>query len=455
MNITEDEKAFKPEIKTANAPNADHINQAVADLFKYKCKYHYNKDSSGSSISFYPSPHLAQQQDICTKRLPETKLLKSQSLTQIKSKSGVSKIEAVYDFDATICVENNSSISPFITGACKAFNEHYPFRISPNNILLLILQAIAIHVDQNAEKLRDKYVLHEGIKTLVVSRDSADFVLKQQRRDNDWNGVIREFVQKIDKNTQPDTVQLMEADFSDSTLVDVISNKICIMDICKNYFRYGVAFGGCGFPKITLSGTKADWVKLKDKVVKLLETKVTKQFGKIWGEALIPILDRFVNVYDGYIDCLFWNSMIKLGVTITELQDSDGSKYSQKNYRYTGWFNVFFPFITDNHAMKTSYKSNPYCKPYSMNDNYAKGGVKDAGQGGNNVSVYPLGLASVPVNMWYEDGFGKSKKKDILKMKFVSGIIGYQQCPNSFEIKVVTGWLIGYQQPNMYGIKYH
>eukprot|EP00483_Globobulimina_turgida_P013153 UN13177 len=134
--------------------------------------------------------------------------------------------------------------------------------------------------------------------------------------------------------------------------------------------------------------------------------------------------------------------MIKLGVTVRELQDSDGSKYAQKNYRYTGWFNVFFPFI-----MKDSYEPNPFCRPYSMGENYAKFGIKDAGKGGNNVSLYPLGLASASVEMWCEDGVSK---KESVKMKFVSGIIGYTQCPKTFEIEVVTGWIIGYQRPNMH-----
>ena len=65
------------------------------------------------------------------------------------------------------------------------------------------------------------------------------------------------------------------------------------MDICKNYFEY-MCYTACGFPKVTLNGTKQDWILLHNKAKQLLETKVEPEFGKKWGDALLPVLTRYV-----------------------------------------------------------------------------------------------------------------------------------------------------------------
>eukprot|EP00483_Globobulimina_turgida_P009940 UN09959 len=178
---------------------------------------------------------------------------------------------------------------------------------------------------------------------LTVIRDSRYFVLREQKRNNDWNSVIQEFVQQINENTVADTCKLMEADFSDSNIIDIISNKICVMDICKNYFEYEfLCYPLCGFPKITLTGTKQDWIKLKEKSAKLLSTKVEKRWGESWKTALLPLLDRFIDAFDGKIDGLFWNSMIKYGVTTHEIQTSGGGPVYEREEWFSGWFIFYF-----------------------------------------------------------------------------------------------------------------
>merc|ERR1712232_402736 len=119
------------------------------------------------------------------------------------------------------------------------------------------------------------------------------------------------------------------------------------MDICKNYFDFRCSTC-CGFPELTIDGTKQDWIKLKEKVTKLLKDKVDRKFGAKWGEALLPLMDRFIAAFDGDIDCVFWNSMIKRGST------SGSGAFSY----YCGWFNILFPFLME--------RENRYCVPYEM-----------------------------------------------------------------------------------------
>ena len=55
----------------------------------------------------------------------------------------------------------------FIAAAVSAFANHYPLALRPQHFWLMILQAIATHVELNAEELRSKWVAHEGKKELV------------------------------------------------------------------------------------------------------------------------------------------------------------------------------------------------------------------------------------------------------------------------------------------------
>eukprot|EP01084_Bolivina_argentea_P083756 151631_1 len=225
-------------------------------------------------------------------------------------------------------------------------------------------------------------------------------------------------------------------------MVDKISNKITIMDICKNYFQYSGASGiCCGFPKITLNGTKYDWINLKIKCEKILSEKVDKKFGEKWKLSLLQVLDRFIAVYDGNIDCVFWNSMIRQ----TETSYYGSGMVDPEQYR--GWINVFFPYI--NHY--NGFKENDYCfKPYEMKQFYERSycyekqdkrkDLKEFGNGGSACKNYPTGLSSAPVK-WTDEIEGKE-----YKLKFYSGFTGYKQCPKTLELSPVVSWFIGHSE---------
>eukprot|EP00487_Bulimina_marginata_P012455 TRINITY_DN8736_c0_g1_i2.p1 TRINITY_DN8736_c0_g1~~TRINITY_DN8736_c0_g1_i2.p1 ORF type:complete len:239 (-),score=21.83 TRINITY_DN8736_c0_g1_i2:231-947(-) len=218
-------------------------------------------------------------------------------------------------------------------------------------------------------------------------------------------------------------MRLFDCDFSTSTLTERLSTKVTIMDICKNYFAYRCSTC-CWFPQITLDGDRADWVKLKHKTIKLLSDKVDKKFGAQWAESLLPLLDRFIVAFDGDIDGVFWNSMIKRG-----------SRGGSGGYSwYTGWFNILFPFINS--------RPNRFCVPYAMDKSYVEQGLnarmRGMGWGGgeNDVGDYPMGLASAPM-VWDYNG------KEI-PMRFISGFCGYSQDPKSLEICPNVAWCVAY-----------
>ena len=271
---------------------------------------------------------------------------------------------------------------------------------------------MAIHVDQNAEKVRDKFVAHDGKMKLELD------IPREPTREQ-WMQIIKAFAEKMDANTVSDTCKLMECDFSTSTMAERLAAKVTIMDICKNYFDNRM-YTMCGFPQITLDGTKDDWIKLREKVRKLLSTKVSPKFGENWKKSLLPLLDRFIAAYDGEINGLFWNSMIKRGATV----GSGSITY------YCGWINILFPFLDG--------KANQFNVPYSEDRDYVKQGLVaeyrhsdmyEKRERGGDIDDYPIGLASAPVTL-----------DDVIKMKFLAGFVGYKQDEKTGEITPNVAW---------------
>jgi hypothetical protein len=111
------------------------------------------------------------------------------------------------------------------------------------------------------------------------------------------------------------------------------------MDAMSEFFDYTI-ITKCGFPTVTLEGTQDDWVKLRTNAENLLKNRCTKDFAQLWGDALLPLLDRIAAEYKrcesgAQSDDQFWNSMIKIG----------GIKGSGGKNWYNGWINILFPFI--------------------------------------------------------------------------------------------------------------
>jgi len=376
------------------------LDQESVSLHRHEAKYEINEDGS---VTFWPTPDC----EISSDPLETIKL--TEVMSGVAERAKCSRLEMTSDSDLNVIASNGFPICSFIHASLDAWSNHYPIRFKPEHIWLLILQGVAVHVDQNAEKLRTKYVNHKGKMTLHVQRDN--FVMGSA--DNDWEGVIEEFVEQIDANTVEDTAPLFDCDFSRSTAMDKICTKVTIMDICKNYFVYSIG-SLCGFPKITLDGNRADWVRLKEKTSVLLRDKVRRQFGAEWRKALLPLLDRFIGAFDGEIDGLFWNSMIKRGA----IGMSGGYSF------FTGWINILFPFTNEE-------ERNRFCIPYSMAMEYPTGRKTVT-----ETHEYPTGLAQAPVE-WNYMGQG-------VELQFIAGFMGYQQDPETMEICPNLGWCIAH-----------
>uniref|UniRef100_A0A7S3PH88 DUF4419 domain-containing protein n=1 Tax=Aplanochytrium stocchinoi TaxID=215587 RepID=A0A7S3PH88_9STRA len=206
-----------------------------------------------------------------------------------------------------------------------AFYDHHELILSPDVIWLTIAQGLANHVDQNAEKLRSNFVSFEDKEEIVISR--PEFV--KGSPDNDWEGVFPEFAEKIAAKTKSNIAELIECDFTTTTVVERLASYVTLMDTVQHYFSYTMACG-CGFPSITLAGTVSDWEKIRTKAERLKEYELDW-----WLSDLLPALDQFVLAAKGEPDLNFWRSLCNINV---------GTSFPVYE-PLTGWIQVFFPYL--------------------------------------------------------------------------------------------------------------
>lgn len=207
--------------------------------------------------------------------------------------------------DTKTLVEINEYISgvhAFLLTLHWAYGDHRPLVLSPDMIWLLITQGFALHVHHNAEKLRHKFVAHEGKVVIQVRRD--EFV--KGFAGNDWEGVFGEFSYKIREHIGDTTHRFLVREFSTTGIVEKAAMEIVLMDAMQPYFIYALETG-CGIPSITLEGTPEDWKQIREGAEQLAQFDL-----EWWTKHLLPVLDQFVEASRGNIDQHFWQEFYKL-----------------------------------------------------------------------------------------------------------------------------------------------
>jgi len=283
---------------------------------------------------------------------------------------------------------------PFVDAINEAYAYHRPISFSPDMFWLLIAQGLATYVDNNAEKLREKFVSHEGQETIQVRRD--DFI--KGSPENLWGEVFGTFSEKIKEYIGDENHSQIVCNFSTTGPIEQAANEIVLMGAMKNYFHYEV-MTCCGIPQVTLEGEVEDWVKLFER------TEVMgRAYGlEDWTGLMLPIIERIANNAAGEDDAELWQEIYKL---------SGGSG----SPTISGWILNFFPYLKDRNSEVTR-KSPIFDKKY-----------------GSGMSSLPSSLCKVPFNWLY---YG-----DKIPMEFISGFIGVTQNEDTLEVRPKIGWAV-------------
>jgi hypothetical protein len=299
----------------------------------------------------------------------------------------------------------------FLALANTAFDNHYGFVLNPCQLFILILQQIALHVNQHAEELRNQFVKESGKKKLTLEIP-ADPVPAE------WEGIIAYFDGQIAANTIPDTQALFSMeDFSCATSLDKVAGNVLLMDVCQQFFEYKV-YTRCGIPYFIMEGSVEDWQALREKAEQVIRRKTKPDFAGAWLPVLLPLLDKLRDIRagndrDGRVDKEFWNDFFKIG-----------AKGGSGGYTFVnGWINSFFPLTNDK-------KMSRFCVPYTEKSKDAD----DSHRGGYDTRDFVAGIGSAPVE-WTRMGVK-------IPLKFCCGFIGgtikYENC-----LKPEIGWWVG------------
>lgn len=287
---------------------------------------------------------------------------------------------------------------PLVAAVGQAFHEHRPLRLTPDHIWLAIAQGLALHVQENTEALRTRFVQHAGREQILVQRD--DFAPGIA---NPWHEMIDAFRAEVRERIGKKH-DLFVADFSTTTATARTASAVVLLGAMQGYFQYDFV-SLCGIPSITLDGTPDDWAAIRQRVDVLHEFDLSD-----WVATIAPLLDRFVDASLGHVDQTFWRNIYKLN-------ESSGGPY------ITGWLQCFFPYVG---KMDRPRRRSPFHTSW-------REGMDAVFGGGPTTEDLPPGLSSVPFRWRY--------RTESIDMEMLGGFVGITQDADG-AISPALGWAI-------------
>ncbi len=304
---------------------------------------------------------------------------------------GFDKLEACYTPTRRLVI--NYGGHGLMSTVQECFANHRPLVLSPDHVWLCVSQAVGQHILDHAEKLRHKFVAHEGSRELEVRRD--DFV---RGGDNDWTSCLQTFSDAL-REVIGDKHEVFVNESSTTTLVERTASQIVMMGALQRYFNYTVG-SLCGIPSITLEGTRDDWSNLIAKVDRLEGLDLDW-----WLPSLRQALTHFAKAAAGDAPEDVWRGFYKE-------DDASGGTY------ISGWVNALFPYVGD---------------PGLAERNKLATEAPKIAFDGHRLKDYPNGLTHAPFQWRFVDAE--------FPMSFVAGFVGTTQDAQG-ALRPEIGWAI-------------
>jgi len=293
-----------------------------------------------------------------------------------------------------------------------AFARHYPLVVKPDVIWVTILQGLSAHINSDPEKYRKLLVAHEGKEELEVVDDALP---------PDWSFFANKCAQLAKSHVVNRKLsEAMSLKFSTTGPIEQTAFSMVLMDTLKAYFEYR-CWTRCGIPYIKLGGTRSDWKTMTQHLSCL------DDFGlQSWREQLQGILFEFVAAFDGNINHDFWNGIYKW----------NGPQGSGEEAYITGWLTMLFPYLETGErnpaVWQPANKAAAGCGSLGR-----RRGLNVAGGGPlprTDLADIRASLTATPVTHCI---FGQEYKR-----MFVAGVLGVQQCSDSYALEPIVGWAV-------------
>ncbi len=293
---------------------------------------------------------------------------------------------------------------PLLNGFYTAHNNHYPIRIKPDDIWLLIVQGFSNHVNANSEELRDMFVNFEGKKELIVEYPLNSIKEVDKKILENFSEQIN---QQMIKYLGEDLINTLTPNFSTTTYDSTIISKISIMGAFKKYFDYEMDLCGCGVPYLILEGTAEDYKKIIEKANQL------KKYKFSWYiERIIPHINKMVEAKEGKINKEYFMNMIQKEEIIQAKYGLSGMYEGDEKVEYlSGWFLQFFAYYNDGDKFQSD-----------------KINVINFNKLANQMLIVPFTIKDLVHNKTY-------------LMKYKVGFVGCDQNENK-EVSPIQGWIV-------------
>jgi len=232
-------------------------------------------------------------------------------------------------------------------GFYNAHTIHYPIRLKPDDIWLLIIQAFSNHININSEELRNKFVNFNGKKLLSIDFEQIDSI-KNIRKLN-----YEDFINKINAQIKSflgkEIIDILTPNFTTTDNNSTIICKLSVMNAFKKYFKYKMNIGPsiCGIPYIILEGNAEDYKEILKKI------NFLKKYDFDWYvDRIIPHINKMIEAKERNINTNYFRSFIQ-DEKIAETIELGGGclppqfrKKKQIKVDYIkGWFLDFFAYF--------------------------------------------------------------------------------------------------------------
>ena len=105
-------------------------------------------------------------------------------------------------------------------------------------------------------------------------------------------------------------VEALACNFSTTNKFYEVVSTAVIMNSFRHYFEYKREIRTCcGINNVYFDGTREDWLKVKSKLLSLRQYSVTNSLTA-YIDAVSPIIDKFIDTFDGQPDVDWWNQII-------------------------------------------------------------------------------------------------------------------------------------------------
>lgn len=304
-----------------------------------------------------------------------------------------------------------------VNAALAAYNHHCPLVLTPDDLMLPLIQAVSVHVAQHPDVFRDLF---------TESLDKAELIVETPLHPTSIEFVetcLDMFRVKLREHMPAgSTADLLTPKFTTTSPVHTNAYELALMDAAQSYYDFGVVTM-CGIASVTLEGTDEDWVRWAEHATALLD----KFFLRVGAAhpAWVAKMNRVIaKIIDPATPPEWWTAIL------FELRETSGRVMDT----YRGWLTNFFPYEVDATSIKKRSNGKLVFVGDESDDEYPERGCE----------TIPRSVRTLPVKHRFE---WETTTTTLSVCSGQCGVAQQQQAP--FAVSVAWGYAMrpGTHQP--------